>query len=475
VLVADVSLFSLRFGRKRGCLPPLGALSLTAALEHNGITCELVDTQRDPAFNPCSIDRLTQHIRRSDAPIVALSLFNDAIPLVVATLEQMQDELRGRRVFLGGPGVVGIAEMLLARLSGVEAIIVGEGETAFPLLINDPATARQLPGVFTRAANGTITGQGRTARENLDQIPSIQWSRITGDGYSVAPWSTMRGCPFDCQFCEIVAFMGRRVTTRSIPAALDDLAATIDALGTSQVDILDDTFTVSKKRVLKVCEGLRQRQLEARFSIFSRTDTLDEETMAALAAAGCERVFFGVDGGDDEVLDRIAKGVTIDAAERTIVAAAEYFQVTASFIWGYPFESRLAFSRMMELAERLRTHGGSYKIWPQLHLLSPSAGTPLFHQFSDSLRFDGDREVLPLGRALSEESFRHEYARILSFVEQEKVLAAPFWHYDTVAFEEKGSEVDRFNAQLDQELGAAIVSALEATGAANADTSICHA
>ena len=48
-----------------------------------------------------------------------------------------------------------------------------------------------------------------------------------------------------------------------------------------------------------------------RFSIFSRTDTIDEEMMQALAGAGCERVFFGVDGGDDEVLERVAKGVSV--------------------------------------------------------------------------------------------------------------------------------------------------------------------
>ena len=177
-MAPDVSLFSLRFGRKRGCLPPLGALSLTAALERRGIACEVIDTQRDPAFNPCSISRLTHYIRVSEAPIVALSLFNDAVPLVVATLEQMQDELGTRRVFLGGPGVVGIAETLLTRLPCVEAIIVGEGETAFPLAITDPASARELPGVFTRRADGTIYGHGRTARENLDQIPRLRGTRI---------------------------------------------------------------------------------------------------------------------------------------------------------------------------------------------------------------------------------------------------------------------------------------------------------
>ena len=151
------------------------------------------------------------------------------------------------------------------------------------------------------------------------------------------------GCPFSCEFCEIIAFMGRRVVARDIIAAVDDLESATTALGANQVFALDDTFTINRRRVLALCEEIVRRRLRVSFEIFSRADTIDREMMQVLSAAGCTRVFFGVDGGDDGVLTLIDKRLEIERAERTLFEAAEWFQVTASFIWGYPFESYSAF------------------------------------------------------------------------------------------------------------------------------------
>src|SRR4051812_23165432 len=100
----DVDLISLRFGRDLGGTPPLGPLCLGGSLQAAGLTWRLTDCQLDSTINQFSIEALCRVIRTLDAPVLGLSLFNDAIPLVIATLEAMSDELRGRRVFVGGPG-----------------------------------------------------------------------------------------------------------------------------------------------------------------------------------------------------------------------------------------------------------------------------------------------------------------------------------------------------------------------------------
>jgi radical SAM superfamily enzyme YgiQ (UPF0313 family) len=130
--------------------------------------------------------------------------------------------------------------------------------------------------------------------------------------------------------------MGRPVTMRSIPQALDDLERATTVLGTKRVNIVDDTFTVSKRRVMELCRELSLRRTGISFEIFSCTDTLDQETMEALAEAVCVRIFFGVDGGDNEILRTIRKGFRIEDAERIISQAAGFFDVTAFFIWATP-------------------------------------------------------------------------------------------------------------------------------------------
>jgi radical SAM superfamily enzyme YgiQ (UPF0313 family) len=271
----------------------------------------------------------------------------------------------------------------------------------------------------------------------------------------------MRGCPFGCEFCEIIAFLGRRVTTRNVPAAIEDLTRAIDTFGVRRVHILDDTFTVSKRRVLEICRSLRRADLGVEFEIFSRTNTLDEETMAALAEAGCVRVFFGIDGGDDEVLSRISKGIRIVEAEQVLRTAAGYFDVTASFIWGYPFEAWPAFERMMVLVHSLRSHEGRFPIWPQIHLLSPSAGTPLFDKYGHTLLFDESVELLPVGTRLDSYDHRPEYEEVRALIASDKVLAAPFWRYPTPDFERKLLAVEHFNRDHDAEVGARVLRELE--------------
>jgi len=443
----DVDLISLRFGHRRGSIPPIALLSLTASLGRDGISCCLTDAQFNPRINPFSVDAVVSWIRRSDAPVIAFSVFNDAIPLLIASLDVVKDELQGRRVFVGGPGVVGVARPLLERAPAIEMVIVGEGETALSIAIKEPHRAKSLAGVYARSADGNVSGAGMTLRENLNALAQPSWNWAAGKGYSAVPWSTMRGCPFDCQFCEIKTFMGRRVTMRSISEALEDLECAIAAMGTRTVWVLDDTFTVNKHRVITLCRELYRRKLGISFEIFSRADTIDIEMMESLAEVGCAHVFFGLDGGDDEVLNRIAKGLKLDAAEQTVRHAARYFRVTASFVWGYPFESLDAFRRMLLLGERFCGLGERFPVRPQFHMLSPSAGTPLFEQFKSTLTLD-----------LGETLFRNRgsirppgnYSAVLEVIAADPVLAAPFYRYQTPEIEMKRLEIESFNAELKQ-------------------------
>src|SRR6185503_17558646 len=122
-------------GRGLGELPPLAGLYLGASLDAAGLGWALHDAQLNRQINAFDVDALTAQIRTLRAPVIAFSVFNDAIPLLIATLDQMADELADRRVIVGGPGVVGIAGALMERVPRLEAVVVGEGETALPSLV----------------------------------------------------------------------------------------------------------------------------------------------------------------------------------------------------------------------------------------------------------------------------------------------------------------------------------------------------
>jgi anaerobic magnesium-protoporphyrin IX monomethyl ester cyclase len=442
---------SLRFGRDLGKLPPIGCLYLAAAIREAGLECSLHDCQLDARINAFDVDALSGLIRNLSAPVLGLSIFNDAIPLVIATLDQLDEELTGRRIVIGGPGVVGIAGALLRRLPRVEAVVVGEGETALPLLVKGELPPESMPGVWTRVNDG-IQGAGRTPRESLDRLGRLPWEWCRNRGYSRVPLSTMRGCPFDCEFCEIIGFMGRQVRRRDLDQSLDDLEKAIDAVGSHEVDVLDDTFTLSRRRVHEFCTALKRRRTPVRYSIYSRIDTIDRSMMEALAGSGCRRVFFGIDAADQSVLNRIHKRISIEQALPVLCEAAEYFDVTASLIWGFPFESMKAFEATLAFAETCLEQSLTHHIQPQLHLLSPSAGTPIFEEYGSRLVLDDSIEGPTCG-TLGVNSFRSHYDTIFRVIQDNPLLAAPFYRYETADFASKARHVERFNRALDRDIG----------------------
>src|SRR5262249_20959972 len=117
----DVDLVSLRFGRDAGKSPPIGLLYLGASLDAAGVTWSFNDYQTDQRITPFDINALGERLCKLEAPVLALSVFNDAVPLVIAVIDAFADELAGR-IFVGGPGVVGIAGPLMERLPRLEAV-----------------------------------------------------------------------------------------------------------------------------------------------------------------------------------------------------------------------------------------------------------------------------------------------------------------------------------------------------------------
>ncbi|HND54614.1 MAG TPA: cobalamin-dependent protein, partial [Pirellulaceae bacterium] len=215
----QLDLLSLRFGRDLRKTPPLGPLSLMASARRAGFECRLIDGQFASELGPFRAESLAELLTSLDAPVLGISLFNDAIPVLIAALDLAGKSLTDRRILVGGPGVVGIAAPLLERLPQVEAVVVGEGETALSQLLANPRGAVGRAGVFQRDEQGRIFGHGRSPHENLDALAEPDWNWCRGKPYARIPFSTMRGCPYDCSFCEVTAFMGRDVSKRRLASA----------------------------------------------------------------------------------------------------------------------------------------------------------------------------------------------------------------------------------------------------------------
>jgi radical SAM superfamily enzyme YgiQ (UPF0313 family) len=192
---------------------------------------------------------------------------------------------------------------------------------------------------------------------NLDELPyparhllNIGAYRPSTMHYKKLPaYSIMcgRGCPHQCTFCDCPRVFGRKVVLRSPGNVAGEVAYLVKNFGAKEIMFWDDTFCLSKKWVLKICELIKSFNII--WSVWSRVDTVDREMLEVMADAGCWNISFGIEAGTQKVLDTIKKGITLEQAKKAIYWSHEAgIEARTTWILGLPGDD---WERMMKTIE----------------------------------------------------------------------------------------------------------------------------
>jgi anaerobic magnesium-protoporphyrin IX monomethyl ester cyclase len=245
--------------------------------------------------------------------------------------------------------------------------------------------------------NGTGTGVRRTATrarlDDLDSLPLPAWDLVDVERYRRAweeaqgrlSWSmvTSRGCPYGCNWCAKPVF-GRSYAQRGPASVAEELSALKVAVRPDHVWFADDIFGLTPDWIEAFAAEVALRGARTPFTIQSRVNLMRPRTVAALAEAGAEEVWLGVESGSQSVLDAMDKGTTIEQvreATRNLKAAGVkacwFIQI------GYLGEGRddLEMTRRLVLEERPDAIGVSVSY--------PLPGTPFYDRVRAQL--DGKR------------------------------------------------------------------------------------
>ena len=155
---------------------------------------------------------------------------------------------------------------------------------------------------------------------------------------------TSRGRPYRCLFCDRPT-MGRRFRSHSAMCVVNEMETCVK-MGIGEFFIYDDTFNVNRKRVFEICGEIKRRKLEIAFDIRARADRMDEEMLQELASAGCDRIHYGVESGNEEVLATLLKDLDLNHVRKMFKATrAQGMKTLAYFMIGNPGETREMASR----------------------------------------------------------------------------------------------------------------------------------
>jgi len=286
----------------------------------------------------------------------------------MATAEAIKKVLPGCRVVMVGTHATALPEAILAPGKQIDAVARGEyDETAVDLAcaIQQDHPWDTVPGLSYRQGNQIVHTSDRPLLRDLDQLPFVSrtyhdFLRVEDYFFAAAQYPmvmimTSRGCPHKCAWCLYPQVMHRgKYRMRSSENVAREFAYIAREMpSVREVGIEDDLFTGDKKRLHEICELLIKQKNRLNFWCDTRID-LDRETMRLLKAAGCRLLIAGFENAEQQILDRIRKGIDIDQAYQFMADARRTgLLVHGCFVLGNPGETRDTIRNTLKFARKL--------------------------------------------------------------------------------------------------------------------------
>ncbi|MBU1062054.1 MAG: B12-binding domain-containing radical SAM protein [Candidatus Omnitrophica bacterium] len=184
-----------------------------------------------------------------------------------------------------------------------------------------------------------------------DLLPNELYAEFPTERKNFTVMITSLGCPYHCTFCEA----GRTVYNPRRPmTVVNEMEECYNKYGIREIDIFDYDFTVDKDRTIAICHEIRKRNLDILWACRSRVD-IDKEMLKEMKEAGCGRIYYGIESGSQEMLDRVKKGIRLDQIRETIRATKKLgIRALGFFLIGSPGETKKTVKKTVRFAKELK-------------------------------------------------------------------------------------------------------------------------
>lgn len=347
-----------------GLKPPLGLLlvaSHVAAKTHHKV--HVIDA----LVGDMGYQELVDKVAELAPDVVGITAWTDFWYPAARTLDMIKERLPHVFTVVGGPHLLVYPSETLMH-PAVDAVVAGDGETPTLALLKCLERREHTTGIpgLHFSEHGVHDAvfhveKNLDAMTHLDRtlLPLDPYYSVLGQGNLSTTLITSRGCPYSCVFCKI---RRQKPQMHSASYVLEEFDR-VHALGISEVEVYDDTFTWSHERVHEICHGLIERNYGISWAIRDRVSNVREDTLALLHKAGCSRIHFGIESGCDEVLLRVKKRITIaEALRATTLAKKAGFQVLAFFMFGLPGETEQDMRKTIDFSLRIPADYCQYSI-----------------------------------------------------------------------------------------------------------------
>lgn len=352
------------------------ALLATPVLEA-GFTARILDLDLEDNPDACLIQKIKEEKPRFAGITFTTPLYSEASRLA----KLIKDTNPATIVVGGGPHATTFPKEILND-ADFDIAAIGEADYTMRDLLTT-TDWREIKGIVFKK-DGMLFDTGRAAFiENLDELPFPSWQLYDLKKYDILSLSnrksppgyleTSRGCPWGCVFCN-KNIHGRKFRAKSPKRLVDEIEYMLKA-GFREINVLDDTFSTDVERAKAICDEIVKRGLKFPWHPLNgmRVDRSDKELFIKMRLSGCYKVSFGIESGNQEVLNAIDKNIKLDQIRKAVKWAKEVgFETFGYFMIGLPGETEESIKDTISFAKELKLDIAKFNI------TIPLPGTKMF-------------------------------------------------------------------------------------------------
>jgi radical SAM superfamily enzyme YgiQ (UPF0313 family) len=385
-----------QFTSKKAAFPPFGLMTVGAMLPQNW-NLKLINMNVK--------ELLDIHIEWADIVFVSAMLAQaESAQNVIWRCKEF-----GKKVVVGGPAFTACHEQFF----GFDHVLSGEAESILPLFLKD------LEKGSTKKIYASLE------KPNITETPIPLWSLINFADYRTMPLQFSRGCPFNCEFCDIIVMYGRVQRTKTPEQMLREFQSLFDAGWTGSVFVVDDNFIGNIKKVKEMLRRLIEWQKQNNYPFKLITEASvnladDEELLGMMAEANFHEVFVGIETVSKKSLEECGKSQNL---KRNLVEAVKTIhrhglQVMGGFILGFDNDDpETIFDEQIEFIQEAGI------VTAMVGILNALPGTRLWHRLEKEGRItqgissgentDGDTNIIPL---MGKEKLIKGYKKVITAI-----------------------------------------------------------
>jgi anaerobic magnesium-protoporphyrin IX monomethyl ester cyclase len=351
---------------KRGFFPPLGLGYLATALLKNNIQTEIYDS----VVLNTGIKEVLNKISQYNPDVVGLSVMTPGFAESYKLSNAIRNKFNNIIIVFGGPHATSFPEEIMENCLSADYVIAGEGEWSLVQLIKNIDSGEvphiNVSGLYYRTKNEEYLNTSPPVYiKNIDDIDFPARHLLNNELYIPLPnfskklpatsMVTSRGCPYrQCKFCFQSGKFSHSYRRRTVKNVIKEIKELVNQYKIKEIAFYDSLFAINEKWIIELCDEIINNKINISWSCFAQIAFTTENMLRKMKEAGCFNIYYGIESGDQELLDYIRKKTTPNKIFEIVKLTHKYeIETRGSFIIGLPKSSPEKDKKTIDFAVKL--------------------------------------------------------------------------------------------------------------------------